>query len=121
VEKTGDNVALSMTLISLFHDTDDSIAGISTEGVTTRLLYTDSWTYSDITSQNSQVTLSIKSRYADAWNNYYESILSNEGLVNGQDYNITSSSDTLQIVIDRVSEISVDHAFVETYIGRAAT
>ena len=119
VEKAGNNITLSMTLVSLIQDTDDSIAGISLEGITTRLMYTDSWTYSNITSTNNKVTLSIKSRYKETWDEYYDTLLSSEGMVKGQDYNITSSSDTVQIVIDRVSEISIDHAFIEAYLGRA--
>ena len=117
----GENVKLSMTLISLLHDSDDSIAGISTEGITTRVWYTERWTYTNITSENSRVTFTIRSSYTDAWNDHYDSTLQNAGLGNGVDYNITSTSGTLEIVIDRVSELSLSHAFVEAYLGKAAT
>lgn len=119
VEVEGDDVLLSTTLISLFQEKDSNIAGIGLEGVTTRLWYTDTWTYTNITGPNSRVTLNIKSRYTGAWNDFYDAALSNAGLVNGQDYNITSNPGTLQIIIDRVAQVSLNHAFVEAYIGRA--
>ncbi|MEE9150860.1 MAG: hypothetical protein V3U20_03400 [Thermoplasmata archaeon] len=121
VEVEGDNVRLSATLISLLHDNDNSIAGIGLEGVTTRLYYTDRWTYTNITSPNRGVTFNISSRYTDAWNKYYDGALSNAGLVEGVDYNITTDSNKLSISIDRVSELSLSHAFVKTYIGKATT
>ncbi len=122
IDVEGDNVILSLTSISLIHDTDDSIAGIGLQGVTTRVWYTDRWTYTNITSVNRGVTLTISSRYKEAWSNYYDGVLSNAGLVKTEDYNITTpSTDTVQIVIDRVSELSLSHSFVETYIGRATT
>jgi hypothetical protein len=121
IDVMGDEVTLSISSISLIHDTDDSIAGISLEGVTTRVWYTDRWTYTNITGENSRVTLTISSRYKEAWSDYYDGVLSNAGLVETEDYNITSTSNTVQIVIDRVSELSLSHSFIETYIGRATT
>lgn len=117
----GDNVKLSMTLISLLHDSDDSVAGISTEGITTRVWYTERWTYNNITSEQGSVKLTIASDYLDAWQKHYYTTLNNSGLISGEDYNITSDSKTVVIVIDRVSELSLSHSFVETYIGKAAT
>lgn len=121
VELEGNNVKLTMTMISLLHDTDESIAGISTEGITTRVWYTDRWTYTNITSINNRVTLTIKTVYTDVWEDHYDTILQNSGMVNGEDYNITSASGKVEIVIDRVSELSLSHSYVETYIGKAAT
>jgi hypothetical protein len=118
-EKEGDNVRLSATLISMFHDTDDSIAGTRPEKVSTRLWYTDRWTYTNISTNNSVVTFRATSRYASAWNDFYDNTLENAGLVNGQDYNITLSGNSLVITIDRVSEFSISHAYFETFIGRA--
>ncbi len=120
VVKEGDNTKLTLTLISLYHDSDDSIAGARSEKVSTHLWYTDRWIYSNITSTNSRVTLNVYTRYANAWNDYYDDTLSNAGLAAGSDYNITQSGNTLQIIIDRVSELSLSHAFLEAFIGRAA-
>jgi hypothetical protein len=119
VEREGTNVKLSATLISMFHDSDDGIAGTRPEKVSTRLWYTDRWTYSDLTGNNSIVSFSANTRYASAWNDYYDATLQNAGLVKGEDYNITLSSSSLTITIDRVSEFTLSHAFVETFIGRA--
>jgi hypothetical protein len=121
VEKVGNQVNLQTTMVSLYHSTDDSLAGIGQESVSTRLWYTDRWTYDNITSINGQVTLTIVSLYSDAWSNYYDGILANAGLVAGSDYNITSSSGSIQITIDRVSEFALSHSFVEAYLGRATT
>lgn len=121
VEKAGDYVNLRATLVSLYHSTDDSVAGIGQESVSTRLWYTDRWAYTNITTPNNRVTLTIVSEYSDAWNTYYDNILTRSGLTNGDDYNITSGSNTLSIVIDRVSEFSMSHSFMEAYIGRATT
>ena len=121
VERQGSNVKLTTTMISLIHDTDDSIAGIQMEGVTSHLLYNDKWTYTDITGPSSRVTLNIKTRYTGAWSEFYGTVLTNEGLISGQDYNVTSSSDTVEVIIDRVSEITLSHAYVEAYIGRETT
>jgi hypothetical protein len=121
VEKVGNEVNLQTTLVSLYHITDGSVAGIGQESVSTRLWYTDRWTYNNITSTNGQVTLTIVSVYSDAWNAYYDSTFTNAGLIAGADYNITSAAGSLQITIDRVSEFSLSHSFVEAYIGRATT
>jgi hypothetical protein len=100
---------------------DDSIAGIGQESVSTRLWYTDRWTYDNITSVNGEVTLTIVSLYATAWENYYKTTFENAGLVDGSDFNITAGSESIQITIDRVSEFALSHSFVETYLGRATT
>ncbi|UCE73357.1 MAG: hypothetical protein JSV56_10020 [Methanomassiliicoccales archaeon] len=121
IEKEGNSVILSATIISLYHVADDSVAGIGQESVSTRLWYTDRWTYSNITSPNGKVTLTITSKYTDAWNTFYDNTLTEAGLVSTEDYNITSGSGTLTIEIDRVSEFTLSHAFVEAYIGRATT
>jgi hypothetical protein len=121
VEKTGNQVNLRTTLVSLYHSNDDSVAGIGQESVSTRLWYTDRWTYGNITTPNERVTLTIVSEYSDAWSTYYDNILSIAGLINGDDYNITSASGTISVVIDRVSEFSLSHSFMEAYIGRATT
>lgn len=118
IDVEGDEVTLSLTMISLIHDTDDSIAGIGLEGVTTKVLFTDRWTYTNITSPNGRVTLTISSSYNKAWKNYYDSFLTNAGLAN---YNITETSNKIQIEIDGVVELSLSHSFVEAYIGRATT
>jgi hypothetical protein len=121
VAKVGNQVNLQTTLVSMYHITDDSVAGIGQESVSTRLWYTDRWTYDDITSPNGQVTLTIVSKYSNAWSTYYDGILTNGGLVAGSDYNITSGSSGISITIDRVSEFALSHSFVEAYIGRATT
>ncbi|UCG69230.1 MAG: hypothetical protein JSV09_15870 [Thermoplasmata archaeon] len=127
VEKEGNNTTLSMTLISLLHDTDDSITGISTEGVTTRLLYTDRWTYTNITSSDRMVEFHVESRYLEVWEDYYDGILRGAGLVDGVDYRVgimeswIGEPDYLFVEIYDVSEFSLNHAFLEAYIGRAAT
>jgi hypothetical protein len=121
VVKTGTQVNLRATLVSLYHSTDDSVAGIGQESISTSLWYTDRWTYSNITTPNGQVTLSIVSEYSGAWSTYYDSILTNSGLINGDDYNITSTFQRVTVVIDRVSEFSLSHSFMEAYIGRAST
>jgi hypothetical protein len=121
VELEGSNVKLTMTMISLLSDTDESIAGISTEGITTRVWYTDRWTYTNITSINNRITLTISSNYLDAWQKHYYSTFNNSGLQSGADYNITSASGKLEIIIDRVSEVSLSHSYLETYIGKAVS
>jgi hypothetical protein len=121
MEKTGNQVNLRATLVSLYHSTDDSVAGIGQESVSTRLWYTDRWTYSNITTPNGQVTLSISSEYSDAWSTHYNNVLTNSGLTDGVDYNITSASGSVTIVIDRVSEFALSHSFLEAYIGRSTT
>jgi hypothetical protein len=121
VEKEGNEVRIQTNLISLYHSTDDSVSGIGQESVSTRLWYTDRWTYSNITSTNQQVTFNLVTEYDEAWNTYYDTTLTNAGLVAGSDYNITAGTGTVQIVIDRVSEINLSHAFLEAYIGRGTT
>ncbi len=118
IEREGNDVKLSATLISLYHHSDDAIAGTRPEKVSTRLWYTDRWTYTNITSPNRMVTLTISSEYVTAWENFYDSVLRDAGLSKGVDYNITTVSGSLQITIDRVSEFALSHAFVEAYIGR---
>ncbi len=119
VEKEGQNVMITVTMISLYHESEESIGGISPEGVSTRLWYTDRWTYTDITNINQRITLTINSRYADTWDGYYTKVLSNAGLEDGTDFNTTVSSNTLTINIDRVSELTLTHAFFEAYLGRS--
>jgi hypothetical protein len=121
IEKVGSSVNIQTTMVSMYHSTDDSVAGIGQESVSTRLWYTDRWTYDNITSTNGQVTLTIVSKYSDAWSTYYEGIFTNAGLSSGSDYNITSGPSGLSITIDRVSEFALSHSFVEAYIGRSTT
>jgi hypothetical protein len=121
VEKEGNQVRLQTNLISLYHSTDDSVSGIGQESVSTRLWYTDRWIYTNITSPNQRITIDIVSQYTNAWSTYYDATLTNAGLVAGSDYNITAGTGTLQIVIDRVSEINLSHAFMEAYLGRGTT
>ncbi|UCE36926.1 MAG: hypothetical protein JSW00_15720 [Thermoplasmata archaeon] len=120
VEKHGDEVKLSSTLISLYHDSDDRITGTRPEKVSTRLWYTDRWVYTNLSDPNRVVTLTIKTRYSSAWETYYDTTFRNAGLVNGEDYNITAVSGGIRITIDRVFEFSLTHAFIEAYIGRQA-
>jgi hypothetical protein len=121
VVKTGNQVNLVTSMISLYHITDDSVSGIGQESVSTRLWYTDRWTYSNITTPDKRVTLTIVSEYSEAWSTYYDNTLINAGLVAGSDYNITSSTGSIQIEIDRVSVFALSHSFMEAYIGRATT
>lgn len=121
VDVEGSEVALTATLISLHHDTDDSITGAGQESVSTRLWYTDTWTYTNITSPDKSVNLTIVSRYTEAWEKYYDDTLSNAGLVEGLDYDITSSSNRVTINIENVASFQLSHAFVEAYIGKATT
>jgi hypothetical protein len=121
VEKHGNQVRLSLTLISLYHDSEDTLAGTATEQVTTRLWYTDRWVYTNLSGPNEQVKLSITSKYAVTWEGYYTSFLEDEGLVQGQDFNVTSSTDYLEITVDRVSQLSLNHGHIQTFIGRTMT
>ncbi|UCF07501.1 MAG: hypothetical protein JSW28_07580 [Thermoplasmata archaeon] len=119
VEMEGGNVILGVTLISLHHDTSDSIAGTSSEDVRYTLWYTDRWTYTNITSN--YVTISIVSEYADAWESFYNKSFTNEGLVEGTDFHITATSNGIIINIDNVARLSVTHAYMETFIGRGVS
>ncbi len=120
VEKEGNDLKLSATLVSLYHVSDDSITGTAPEKVSTRLWYTDRWTYTNITSTNRRVTLTIHTLYTIAWETHYDMTLQKSGLTNGADYNITTTSNTIQITLDRVSEFVLSHAFIEARIGREA-
>lgn len=120
VEKEGDELILSATLVSLYHVSDDSITGTAPEHVSTQLWFTDRWTYNNITSTNKRVSLTITTRYTTAWVTYYDTTLQNSGLINGADYNITTTPNTIQITFDRVSEFTLSHAFIEARIGREA-
>ena len=121
VEKVSGNVTIKVTLITLYHETAESITGIGTEGVNTLLWWRERWTYTNITSSNSSVVFTVTSRYSSAWYNYYNNTLSNANLVVGVDYNITQTSDSLRITINNVERLVLTHAFVYTYIGREAT
>lgn len=121
VQKEGNNVFLDATMISLYHETEDSIAGTSSEDIKTRLWYTDRWTYSDIDSPTQRVNLTVVSKYADAWENFYNLSFSNAGLTRGVHYSITTTSDGLDIYVDNVSRLTLNHAFVEAYLGRGVS
>jgi hypothetical protein len=119
VEKEGQNVIMTVTFISLLHESEESIGGIGPQTISTRLLYADKWTYTDLTDINQRVTLTINSKYADIWDNYYTTTFENAGLDDGTDFNTTVSMDTLTINIDRVSDLTLTHAFFEAYLGRS--
>ncbi len=121
VKKEGSNVLLDATLISLYPDTEDSVAGTSSEDIKMRLWYTDRWTYSDIDSPTKRVNLTVVSKYADSWENFYNHSFTNEGLIRGVNYNITTTSDGLEIHVDNVSRLTLNHAHVEANLGRGAS
>ena len=121
VEKEGNNVFLDATLVSLYHETEDSIAGTSSEDIKTRLWYTDRWTYSDIDSPTKRVNLTVVSKYAKAWEKFYDQSFANAGLTQGVHYSITTTSDGLEIYVDNVSRLTLNHAFVEANLGRGAS
>jgi hypothetical protein len=121
VEVEGSNVILDATLISLYHETEDSIAGTSSEDIKTRLWYTDRWTYSNIDSPSKRVNMTLVTKFADAWENFYNLSFANAGLTRGIHYDITSTGSGLEIYVENVSRLTLNHAFVEANLGRGAT
>ena len=121
VEKEGQNVIITISFISLLHESEESIGGIGDESMSTRLLYADKWVYTDLTDINQRVFLTINSKYADTWDRYYTTTFENAGLEDGIDFNTTVSSETLTMNIDRVSDLTLTHAFFEAYLGRSTT
>lgn len=121
VDVEGSNVFLDATLISLYHETEDSIAGTSSEDIKMRLWYTDRWTYSNIDTPSKRVNMTLVTKFADAWENFYNLSFANAGLIRGIHYDISTTGNGLEIYVENVSRLTLNHAFVEANLGRGAT
>lgn len=130
-ENTGQqDLTLSITLITLLHDTGQSITGTGKETVKAELWYKDEWTYNNITSINRQINLQILSEYATtAWWEYFNDTLPSFNLTYGTDYvyggqiyNPGSSSEyrSLSIGFNRIKSLTIRHAYFWVAIGKEA-
>jgi hypothetical protein len=124
------NLTVEVTLITLLHDTSDSIQGTGKETVKTELWYTEELEYTNISSVNRDVRFEILSRYATtAWENYFEDNLpTNQGLTSPADYTLgqnvynpgPSEYRSLLITFNRVKSLKINHAYFWVSIGREA-
>lgn len=125
VEMAPSGVIISTTLISLLHESEEGIGGIGTVGVSTRLLYVDEWTYDSLSGPDNNVTFEIITKYPNVWEFYYKSILLNANIT---DYSINIYTGfgaaegfyKVELDIDDVAELTLNHAYLETYLGRSA-
>lgn len=119
-ENSGDNnLTIDLMLISLHHTKSQSIQGTGSVTVKTRLWYTESWIYNNITTQFRRITITITSKHAEsAWKSYFEDALPRYNLKEGVDYNLTITAPrTLEVTFDRANCLTLTRAYFEADIG----
>jgi hypothetical protein len=124
------NLTVSITLVTLLHDTSKSIQGSGKETVKTELWYTEEMVFENISSANRNVEIEILSKYAvTAWEDYLEENLPTEHeLSTPDDYTLTHNVYNpgpreyrgLVLKFNRVESLMIHHAYFWVSIGRDA-
>jgi len=130
VERKGSNVDVTFTQISLYGK-NNSLAGIGTEAVHTKVLTVDSQEYENITSS---LYINITTEYGSAWHNYFNLTLAKafnnpsfsystngKTTINTDYYKIEFSSSSGKLYVEIKSPIrrfTLIHAYVDVTIGK---
>jgi len=113
VENKSGNVDVTFTQISLYGK-NNSLAGIGTEAVHTKVLSVDSQEYENITSY---LYINITTKYGSAWRNYFNLTLTKASV----DYNITLNEASGKLYVEIKSPIrrfTLIRAYVDVTIGK---
>ncbi len=113
VENKSGNVDVTFTQISLYGK-NNSLAGIGTEAVHTKVLSVDSQEYENITSY---LYINITTEYVSAWHNYFNLTLTKASV----DYSITLNETSGKLYVEIKSPIrrfTLIRAYVDVTIGK---
>ncbi|MFH0815717.1 MAG: hypothetical protein V1934_02730 [Methanobacteriota archaeon] len=118
VRQEGNNFRVSFTQVTLY-GVNKSYVGSGTTGVHTSLRYTNSSTYNNLTTD---VTITITSTYANAWNAYFSDYLPRAGLLPAE-YTIVLNPPlaptqlVLTLRMNSFSSVTVNQAYFEILMG----
>jgi hypothetical protein len=117
VRQEGSSFRVSFTQVTLY-GVNKSYTGSGTTGVHTSLRYTNSSTYTNLTTD---ITITIRSTYASAWVAYFNDYLPRAGLLNNTnfEYNPAPTATQVTLVLYRVSfsSVTVNQAHFEILMG----
>jgi hypothetical protein len=105
-------ITITTTLISICGE-KKVLTGSRTETVKTRLVCSQLKEFAWVGGKN--ITVTIKSLYVDAWNNFFNSSLS---VLNPADYNISKNPDNIVVEIYSVKSLSIRFVSIEAATSR---
>ncbi len=117
---------MQMTQVSV-EGANRTIGGTGSKGVSAELTYANTVSYENAATYGGTLNITIVSVHGTAWAQYFTSILSNEGLTNGNGFNVTSTVHpkvgtvpayyTVTILVDNIKILDHTHATVTVGIG----
>jgi hypothetical protein len=114
VRQEGSSYRVSFTQVTLY-GANKSYSGTGTTGIHTSLRYTNSTTYTNLTSD---INITISSTYASAWAAYFNDYLPKTGLAVA-DYTViaTATHTYLELNMGRFSSMTLNQAHFDVLMG----